>query len=275
MTTPAQKTALVTGGSSGIGLELARLFARDGYQVVLVARGAAALADAQQALTTASGASVASIAMDLSVPDASLDLMRRLEATDTRVDILVNNAAFGIYGLFAQTDLEQEVGQLQLNVVGLTQLTKLCLRGMLDRAHGRILNVASTAAFGPGPLMAVYYASKAYMLSLSQALSAEVAGTGVTVTALCPGPTWSAFQARAGIEHIRLLSRGVMTSEAVARIGYAGLMRGERLVVPGWQNQLMRLGATLSPTGPRLRVLRYLQAARTARANRAGGGDVG
>ena len=174
--------------------------------------------------------------------------------------MLVNNAGFGVFGPFAATDLAEEQALLQLNIVALTELTKALLPGMLSRRHGRIMNVGSTASFMPGgPLMATYYASKAYVLSFSQALSTELQGTGVTVTALCPGPTWSGFQARAGIEGIRMLSGFVMTSDRVAEAGYTGTLKGQRLVVPGWQNMLVRLGARLAPTGMLLRAIRIAQ----------------
>lgn len=259
-----QRTALVTGGSSGIGRELARLFARDGYHVVLVARDPERLAGAQRELIGQTGAQVATVARDLAQPDAVEQLERELARQGVEVDALVNNAGFGTWGPFAQTDLAEELALLQVNVVALTHLTKVYLREMVKRGSGRILNVASTAAFQPGPLMAVYYASKAYVLSFSEALAEEVAGTGVTVTALCPGPTWTNFQARAGIGNIRLVSRRVMTSEAVARAGYAGMLRGQRVVIPGWHNQLVRLGVKFAPTTLTLRAVRWAQQRRFA-----------
>lgn len=234
------------------------MFARDGYQLILVARETPRLTQAVEEVA-ALGATVLSAPQDLARPGAAAELTHQITEQHQDVDVLVNNAGFAVFGAFVHTDLAQEQELLQLNVVALTELTKLLLPGMLSRGGGRILNVASTAAFLPGPLMACYYASKAYVLSLSQALSSELEGTGVTVTVLCPGPTWSGFQARAGIEGIRMLGRFTMSSEAVARVGYAGLMQGKRLVVPGWHNELVRLGAKLAPTGLLLRAVRSAQ----------------
>lgn len=252
-------TALITGASSGIGLELARLFVRADYQVVMVARDTPRLHKAHEELATVASAPVVALPVDLAEPGAAAALAQLLDERQIEVDGLVNNAGFGVFGPFAATDPTEEQALLQVNLVALTELTKALLPGMVARHQGRILNVASTAAFLPGPLMAVYYASKAYVLSFSEALSCELEGTGVTVTTLCPGPTASAFQDRAGMEGRRLFSGLVMSSDAVARAGYAGMMRGERVVVPGWQNELVRLGARFAPTGLLLRIVRYAQ----------------
>lgn len=252
-------SALITGGSSGIGYELARLFARDGYDIVLVARGQPALEKAQQGLASQYGVRVTTMGKDLADPKAPQEVFDELEQQGVRVDVLVNSAGFGTYGEFADIDMAQELSQIQVNIVALTVLTKLFLRPMLRRRSGRVLNVASTAAFQPGPLMAVYYASKAYVLYLSEALSAELEGTGVTVTALCPGPTRSGFQARAGIQGVRLLAAGVMDAGDVARAGYVGLMNGKRVVVPGWHNQLIALAARLAPRGLTLKAAKWAQ----------------
>lgn len=257
MAQPVVPTVLITGGSSGIGYELARQFAARSARLVLVARGQGGLDQAQAALERDFNADVTVFANDLSKPEAADELVDALARRGLDVDILVNNAGFATYGNFSDTSWSEERAELQVNVVALTHLTKLLLPPMLARRHGRILNVASTAAFQPGPSMAVYYATKAYVLSFSQALSSELEGTGVTVTALCPGPTRSGFQSRARMQQARLVRRTLMTPDDVARAAYRGLMRGRRLVVPGWQNQLLRFGVWLTPTAITLRVVRW------------------
>jgi hypothetical protein len=232
-------TALVTGASSGIGLELATLLAKNRHDVVLVARGRDRLDGIARGLTEEFGVAATVLPADLSDPAAPLDVFLALAERRIAIDVLVNDAGFGVYGLFADTPLAKELGMIQVNVTALTHLTKLFLPGMLERRRGRILNVASTAAFQPGPLMAVYYATKAYVLSFSEALGNETAGTGVTVTALCPGPTSTDFKSRAQVETTRPLPGPlVMDAASVARAGYEGMVRGKRVVVPGAANRV-------------------------------------
>lgn len=249
-------TALVTGASSGIGFALARLFVLDGHHTVIVARDSPRLTEAASRLTALQAGPVTPIAQDLAIPGAAGSIVARLEAEQLVPDLLVNNAGFSVFGPFAQTDRQEEGNLLQVNILALTELTKAFLPGMLERGRGRIMNVSSTASFLPGPLMAAYYASKAYVTSFSQALAEETRGSGVTVTALCPGPTWSGFQERAGIVGIRMLSGFVMTADDVALAGYQGMLAGRRMVVPGWQNQLVRVAAKLGPTSLALRFVR-------------------
>lgn len=253
-------TALVTGASGGIGEELARLIAADGVNVVLVARSGGKLAALAEELTRRHQVSAVALEQDLSAPDAVDRLERDLASRGLRIDILVNNAGFGTYGPFVETSEAEELRLLQVNVVALTALTKRLLPGMVQRRHGRVLNVASTAAFQPGPLMAVYYASKAFVLSFSEALANETAGTGVTVTCLCPGPTSTGFQDRARMRESRLFSTlGTMTAADVARQGYAGMRAGRAVVITGLTN---RLGVQLLRVSPRAVVrhlIRYLQ----------------
>jgi uncharacterized protein len=239
------RTALITGGSSGIGYELARLFAADGYQLVLVARSRDALQHAAAQLTRDSQVAVEPLAIDLSAPGAPKALFQALGGRP--IDVLVNNAAFGVYGPFLETPLDDELAMLRLNVSTLTELSKLFGREMAARRSGRILNVASTAAFQPGPLMAVYYASKAYVLSFSQALSHELARSGVSVSVLCPGPTDTGFGRRAGMERSRLFDANVMDAATVARIGYRGLMRNTPVIVAGLQNRVWAVASRLIP----------------------------
>ena len=184
------KTALITGASVGIGRDLAELFARDGHHLVLTARNEGQLQELAAKLRDQYHVNVEVIVQDLSVAGASQQIFERLQSKP--IDYVVNNAGFGSHGLFAGAELQSQLAMLQVNIVALTHLTRLLLPGMLARKSGRILNVASLAAFLPGPYMAVYYATKAYVLSFSEALSSETAGSGVTVTALCPGATRTA-----------------------------------------------------------------------------------
>lgn len=253
-------TALVTGASSGIGLELATLLARDGYDVVLVARRREKLEALGEVLQKRYGIRVQAIAADLADPAAPAEIVRQVTELAS-VDVLVNNAGFGGLGRFVETDLDTERRMIQVNVTALTALTKLVLPGMLARRRGRILNLASTAGFAPGPLMAVYYATKAYVISLSEALGEELRGSGVSVTVLCPGPTLTEFQAVAHMERTRLfrVPGAVLDAASVARAGYAGLMRGKRMVVPGIINRALPLVIRVSPRGVVVRVARWLQ----------------
>jgi short-subunit dehydrogenase len=253
--------ALVTGASGGIGEGLARLIAGGGSDVVLLARSA----DRLQALADELGRnhkiSASVVAADLSEPGAADGVARALAERRLTIDILVNNAGFGTLGAFVQGNPQEQLRMLQVNVVALTELTRRLLPGMIERRTGRILNVASTAAFQPGPFMAVYYASKAYVLSLSEALSEETSGTGVTVTCLCPGPTRTGFQERAHIENTRLLDViSVMSAADVARAGYEGMMAGRPLVIPGLMNKVGVQSLRLAPRRLTARLVKALHA---------------
>jgi uncharacterized protein len=252
-------TALVTGASGGIGEELARLFAADGHDLVLVARSGDKLARLAVELEARHGVSARVAAADLARPDSPRELFEGLRGAGVSVDALVNNAGFGSYGLFAETDLKSELDMLQVNVVALTHLTKLFLPAMLARGRGYVMNVASTAAFQPGPLMAVYYASKAYVLSFSEALSNECEGTGVRVSALCPGPTETGFVAAAGMGDSKLFDRAVMDARTVAEAGYRGLLAGRAVVIPGFRNNLLARTVGLMPRGLVTKVVRGIQ----------------
>ena len=256
---PGPATVLITGASSGIGYELAKLFARDGFQLILVARDHQALATIAHELSAKTPAPITILPADFSRPIAPSTLVDELREHGLQVDVLVNNAGFGVYGLFASTDLSAELDMIRVNATALTQLTKLLLPGMLERHRGKILNVASTAAFQPGPLMAVYYATKAYVLSFSEALANELRGSGVTVTALCPGPTATAFQQRAGAEQSRLFNGGMMDAARVARAGYDGMRRGRTVVIPGLRNRLLAFSIRLAPRTLVTRVVRWIQ----------------
>jgi uncharacterized protein len=241
------KTALITGASFGIGLELARIFAREGHNLVLVARNADKLRQLASELEKAHGTRSLILATDLTEPGAPAYLIDQTTRADIQVDVLVNNAGFGQYGLFAENDLEECLRQIQLNVTALTHLTRLYLPAMIERESGRILNVASTAAFQPGPLMAVYFATKAYVLHLSEALSNELKGTGVTVTCLCPGATATEFHKRAKATGQRMLKFGSMDARTVAEDGYRALMAGKPVVISGFKNWLVAQSVRFSP----------------------------
>ena len=233
-----KRTALITGGSSGIGLALARLFARDGWDLVLVASRAERLDTAASELAERCHARVRVMVKDLARPGSAREIFDELERDGVSIEVLVNNAGFGGLGRFAETDLKHNLDMIAVNLTSLTELCGLFLARMLERKHGRILNVASTAAFQPGPLMSVYYATKAYVVSFSEALANEVRGTGVTVSALCPGPTETDFQKRAGTERSSLFSTVMAGAAGVAEAGYLGMMRGKTLIVPGFLNKI-------------------------------------
>ncbi len=239
-------TALITGASGGIGYELAKLFAKDHHNLVLVARNGPKLSQVADELQRQFGVSVKTVAIDLAEPNAPESLFSQMQSVP--VDLLINNAGYGQFGEFSDIPLKESLGQIQLNITALTALTKLFLGPMLERRSGRIMNVASTAGFLPGPLMAVYYATKAYVISFSEALANEVAGKGVTVTCLCPGATDTGFASRAGNDKTRLFKRVRPTdAKTVAHAGYYGLFKGKTLVIPGIRNWLVAESVRFSP----------------------------
>jgi len=242
------KVALITGASGGIGYELAKLFAADHYDLVLVARSAGKLGQIADELQGQHGISIKVISLDLTAAPAPQFLFDQLQREGIAVEILVNNAGYGKFGEFAKIPLEESLAQIQLNITALSHLTKLFLAPMLERRAGRILNVASTAGFQPGPLMAVYYATKAYVISFSEALANELSGTGVTVTCLCPGATDTGFQGRAGTEKSVLFRKlRPMNAQTVALDGYRGLMAGKTLVISGFRNWLLAEATRFGP----------------------------
>jgi hypothetical protein len=242
------KTALITGASGGIGEELAKQMAAKGYDLILVARTQSKLEDLATNLSGSFKIQVKVMALDLSSPDATKSMLRELEAQQLKVDVLVNNAAFGDYGEFVNSDPLKIEQMIYLNILSLTMLTRALLPKMLEHKWGRVMNVASTAAFMPGPLMSVYYASKAYVLSLSEAISEELKGTGVSVTALCPGPTETGFQARADMKDSKLVkSRRLMSVSEVVKHGVAAMENGQRVVIPGFINQVQAFMPKLLP----------------------------
>jgi uncharacterized protein len=243
----ARGFTLVTGASTGIGRELARIAAARGRDVILVARTEAKLAELSKELQSSHGIRTEVIALDLSAPEAPSALDQEITRRGLEVDTLVNNAGFGSLGAFHEIPLDTQLEMLRLNVVALTHITRLFLPGMVHRRRGRILNVASTAGLQPGPLMAVYYASKAYVLSFSEAIAEELRGTGVTVTALLPGPTRTKFQARAEMEGSGLVRLGMASARSVAEVGYRAMEAGRVVVIPGVFNRILALSVRVSP----------------------------
>jgi uncharacterized protein len=247
MPTSTGLTALVTGASAGLGREYARLFAADGHQLVLVARGADRLREVANELTAQHLAAAQVLPADLADPAAPARIVETLEREGTNIDFLVNNAGFGLNGPFAELDPRRQLELIQVNVAALTELTRLALPGMIARRRGRILNVASTAAFQPGPGMAVYFASKAFVLSFSEAIAHELRGTGVTVTCHCPGATATEFAQKSQIAESNLFKAGVADAPAVARHGYRAMMTGRVLSIPGSVNWLGAQSVRFSP----------------------------
>jgi short-subunit dehydrogenase len=251
--------ALITGASAGIGRELADIFAANGFNLVLVARDQERLSVVAKELGSRNKIEVKVLAYDLSRPGAAAAVFESLKQTP--VSVLVNNAGFGSYGPFVESDLEIQTGMMQVNMIALVQLTHLFVQPMRERRQGRILNVASTAGFQPGPMLNVYYATKAFVFSFSYALADELRGTGVTVTVLCPGLTQTEFQKRA---NLREGGPWIMSARAVAEAGYRGVMRGQRVVIPGVFNQVGSFLARRVPFRLTSAIVRRIHKARNA-----------
>jgi short-subunit dehydrogenase len=256
-------TALVTGGSGGIGLELAKVLARNGFDLVLVARKRDTLEAAAGQLEGKFEVRVHVFAADLRRREAPQEIFDFLQNENIPIEVLVNNAGFGLGGEFSETAVERELEMIQVNIVALTHLTKLFLAPMIKRKSGRVLNVASTAAFQPGPLMAVYYATKAYVLSFSEALAEELRNSDVTVTALCPGPTDTDFADTAEMGSSRLFNTfGIADAADVAKYGYDAMMSGKRLAIPGIKNKILAQANRLAPRSLSAKIARIAQESR-------------
>jgi len=254
------KTAVITGASSGIGLELARLMAADGYDLIVTARRSDRLRQLADELHGLHGTSVLIVEMDLAQPFATEALWQEIVSITPDIDVLVNNAGFGEAGNFTDTSPENIERMIHLNISTLTLLTRRALPGMINRKSGKILNVASLAGFQPGgPGMSVYYATKSYVLSFSRSIRRELSGTGVTVTTLCPGATRTEFEETAHAQGTRLFHWSKpMDAKAVALTGYQGLTRGCGTVVPGWVNKALAFSVKISPTALALEINRFL-----------------
>lgn len=254
------KTALITGASRGIGYELAKVFARLSYQLVLVSRNSAKLEEIRHNLSSEYNIDVTVISKDLSEHQAAMEIYNELEKKQIVIDVLVNNAGVGDFGEFKDEDYYKLSRMLHLNIVALTELTRLFLKGMIDRKDGRILNISSLAAFLPGPYMAVYYASKAYVKSFSQALSEELRSTGVKVTAVCPGLTKTGFQHEVGGEKTTASRLNLMaTSEWVADIAVKAMLEGREVVIPGRINNSIARTSQLLSDGIKSKIVKKIQ----------------
>lgn len=252
-------TVLITGASQGLGYAFAKLFAEGGYNLVLIARSKEKLTVIAHELEKEFSISVSILAKDLTQSGAPLEIFAELQKKKIEIDILVNNAGFATYGLFSETNIQEEVEEIQLNITSLTYLTKLFLPQMLRRKKGKILNIASLAAFLPGPLMAVYYATKAYVLHFSEALAQELKGTGVEVTTLCPGTTATGFVTRAHMEKSKLFKGKPMDVMDVARAGYQGLLRGKTVVIPSNKNKMFAFFSRILPHSLTVKIVQQMQ----------------
>jgi len=254
------KAALITGASSGIGFELAKEFAANKNNLLLVARNAAKLKEMAKDLSNKYGVMVNTLALDLSELNSAQMVFEYCQKNSLQIDYLINNAGFGDFGFFAESKWDKQLQMINLNITTLTQLTHLFLPTMIKNKYGKIMNVASTAAFQPGPTMSVYYATKAFVLHFSEAIANELEGTGVTVTALCPGPTESGFQSAAALEESKLVKGKKLPSSAVvAQYGYQALMNGKKVAIHGIINAIMAKAIGFVPRGMVLKMVRMMQ----------------
>ncbi len=254
------KTALITGASSGIGLELAHVFAQNQTDLVLVARSEKALQNLATTLQNKHNIKVNVLALDLSLPDSAQTVYKYTQSNGINVDYLINNAGFGDYGMFAESNWDKQSQMINLNILTLTHLTHLYLPGMINRKHGKIMNVASTASFQPGPTMSVYFASKAFVLHFSEAIANELEGTGVTVTALCPGPTASGFQDAADLNESKLVKgRKLPDAKSVAIYGYKAMMKDKTVAIHGTMNAIMANAIRFTPRFLVVKMARMVQ----------------
>jgi len=248
--------ALVTGASSGIGFELAKLLAKEGKNIVVVARSKDELEGLKTDLESGLGVKVKVLVKDLSEPKVPQEIYGELDREGINVDVLVNNAGFCVYGMFRETDVQQELEMIQVNVLSLVHLTKLFLRRMVERKSGYVLNVASLCAFAPVPLESIYCSSKAAVLHFSEALANELKGSGVSVTCLCPGLARTRFHERARMEEARVTKRKMMDAATVAKVGLNDLKTGKVISIPGLQYKLWPLFTRVAPRSLTTRIMR-------------------
>jgi uncharacterized protein len=255
-----KQTALITGASSGIGLELARVFAKNKINLLLVARSEGKLKELSTELSVQYGVTVGALAKDLGVAGSAKEVFDYCQNQGLQIDYLVNNAGYGEFGLFSEGNLDKQLGMIDLNITALTHLTGLFLPVMIKNKFGKVLNVASTAAFQPGPTMAIYYASKAYVLHFSEAIANELEGTGVTVTALCPGATESNFFTAADMHDSKLVKgKKLPSSKEVAEYGFSSMMNEKRVAIHGWMNYIMANSARFTPRNVVVKIVRMIQ----------------
>ncbi len=255
-----QQTTLITGASSGIGMELARVFAQHDHSLVLVARGVDKMEVLARELRSKHNVRVEVIGADLTQSNAPEQIIKTLGERNITVDVLVNNAGFGERGPFSQIDTQRQLDMIQVNITAVAHLTRLLLPGMIWRNVGGILNIASTAAFQGGPNMAMYYATKAFVLSFTEALHEEVAGTNLHVTCLCPGPTHTGFVAAAHMEGINLFKMGAESAEVMAQVGYAAFQKNKAIAISGFKNKLTVFSTRLAPRAIARKIAKALNA---------------
>jgi short-subunit dehydrogenase len=249
--------ALITGASSGIGYEFAKLFARDGKNIVVVARSQDKLEELKREIENKFGTSVKVLVKDLSNPISPQEIYSELEKDNFNVDVLINNAGFSVYGVFSETELQKELEMIQVNIASLVHLTKLFLSKMLERKSGKILNVASTGGFIPAPFHAVYCASKGFVIDFSEALANELQGTGVSVTCLCPGATKTLFWDRGNYGNARAAKMKMHDAAVPAEAGYTALGKGKVLAIPGLQYKLLPYLCRILPRKAQIRMMRW------------------
>jgi hypothetical protein len=254
-------TALITGASNSIGLELAKVHASKGDNLVLVARNKTKLDELKIELEKQFKISVHTIGKDLALANSAQEVYNELKQQNIAVNYLINNAGFGDYGFFYETDWNKELQMINLNITTLTHFTKLFLQDMVKRGSGKIMNVASTAAFQSGPTMAIYYATKAYVLSFSEAIDNEVREKGITVTTLCPGPTETGFLEAAALQESKLFKgKKIASSKEVAEYGYRSMMEGKTVAIHGLMNRIMANAVRFIPRALAVKVVRSVQA---------------
>ena len=254
-----KNTALITGASNGIGLELAKVHASKGGDLVLVARNKSKLEELKKHLESQYKVSVYTIGKDLSADNSAQEIYEETTKQNIKIDFLINNAGFGDFGMFTETDWSKEIRMINLNITTLTLFTKLYLQDMVKRGSGKIMNVASTASFQPGPTMAVYCATKAYVLSFTEAVSNEVSKKGVTITALCPGATETGFQAAGGMDESKLFkNKKLPSAKDVAEYGYNSMIKGRTVAIHGMMNNIMANSVRFIPRALVLKVSRKM-----------------
>lgn len=250
------KYTLITGATSGIGYELAKLFAKDKNDLIIVARDAGRLNEVKAELEQISSIRVHSVEADLKLEASVEKIIKFVDENNLTVENLVNNAGFGSFGHFHEVDTEKDLDMIKVNIYALTRLTKSFLPKIIELGKGGVLNVASTAAFAPGPKMSVYYATKAYVLSLTEALGEELKGTNIKITALCPGPVKTNFQSRAEVLKSEKAKKYMMDAKTVAYIGYKDYFKGKLIVIPGLKNKFMIQALRIAPRSVIRKIIR-------------------
>jgi uncharacterized protein len=253
------ETVLITGASGGIGKELAKLFAKDGFNLVLVARSNENLMKVKKEIELNNSITIHTFSKDLSKESEIITLKEEISNHTIQIDYLINNAGFGLFGEFIDTDLKEELNMIDLNIRTVTHLTKIFLPGMVERNNGGVMNIASTAAFQPGPLMTVYYATKAYVLSFTEALQNEMKGTNVKISAICPGATETNFGSRANLNESKLFQSGLSDVKEVAKTSYDGFMNGKTIVIPGLTNKFLASSVRFMPRKMVTSIVRKIQ----------------